>query len=189
MADCDKWIQQLAEGQRVLQPWAPGSGDAIHAAAVFDRLIHALSFLEETIPAPRFDLFDFFFKGYFLGSCINRTYRDILGHTWSYYATNFANTATKDYVLAVSQSSLLNLCWCNFVPDASDVDQMVRIIDTFLPLCHGFLGKVFVQIPWLDIVDEQCHSEILVQAILRLIVKLAAEPQVRQVSRFHHGTQ
>ena len=115
-------------------------------------------------------------------SCINRTYRDILGHTWSYYATNFANTATKDYVLAVSQSSLLNLRWCNFVPDASDVDQMVRIIDTFLPLCHGFLGKVFVQIPWLDIVDEQCHSEILVQAILRLIVKLAAEPQVRQVS-------
>ena len=45
----------------MLQPWAPGSGDARHAAAVFDRLIHALSFLEETIPAPRFDLFDFFY--------------------------------------------------------------------------------------------------------------------------------
>ena len=110
-----------------------------------------------------------------------RAFRDILGHAWSYYAGNFANTSSKDYVLAVSQSSLLNLRWCNFVPDASDVDQMVRIIDTFLPLCHGFLGKVFVQIPWLDIVEEQRHSEILVQAILRLIVKLAAEPQVRQV--------
>ena len=68
------------------------------------------------------------------------------------------------------------------MPDASDVEQMVRIIDTFLPLCHGFLGKVFVQIPWLDIVAEQRQSEILVQAVLRLIVKLAAEPQVRQVS-------
>ena len=107
--------------------------------------------------------------------------RDILGHAWSYYAGNFAHTATKDYVLAVSQTALLNLSWRNFVPDASDVDQMVRIIDTFLPLCHGFLGKVFVQIPWLDIVQEQRPSENLVQAVLRLIVKLAAEPQVRQV--------
>ena len=53
MADCDKWIQQLAEGQKVLQPWAPGSGDAQHAAAVFDRFVLALSFLEETVPAPR----------------------------------------------------------------------------------------------------------------------------------------
>ena len=57
MADCDKWIQQLAEGQKVLQPWAPGSGDAKHAAAVFDRFVLALSFLEETVPAPRFELF------------------------------------------------------------------------------------------------------------------------------------
>ena len=112
--------------------------------------------------------------------------RDILGHAWSYYAGNFAHTATKDYVLAVSQTSLLNLSWRNFVPDASDVDQMVRIIDTFLPLCHGFLGKVFVQIPWLDIVEEQRPSENLVQAVLRLIVKLAAEPQVRQVSETKH---
>ena len=63
---------------------------------------------------------------------------------------------------------------------------MVRIIDTFLPLCHGFLGKVFVQIPWLDIVEEQRPSENLVQAVLRLIVKLAAEPQVRQVSGSKH---
>ena len=55
MADCDKWIQQLAEGQKVLQPWAPGSGDAQHAAAVFDRFVLALSFLEETVPAPRWE--------------------------------------------------------------------------------------------------------------------------------------
>ena len=182
MADCDKWIQQLAEGQKVLQPWAPGSGDAKHAAAVFDRFVIALAFLEETVPAPRFELFPRTLLNNKFTPSIYRTNRDILGHAWSYYAGYFANTATKDYVLAVSQSSLINLRWCNFVPDASDVDQMVRIIDTFLPLCHGFLGKVFVQIPWLDIVEEQRHSEILVQAILRLIVKLAAEPQVRQVS-------
>ena len=114
---------------------------------------------------------------------MHRSCRDVLGHAWSYYAGNFANTATKDYVLAVAQSSLLNLRWSDFVPDASDVDQMVRIIDTFLPLCHGFLGKVFVQIQWLEIVEEQRQSESLVQAVLRLVVKLAAEPQVRQVRR------
>ena len=56
MADCYKWIQQLAEGQKVLQPWAPGSGDAQHAAAVFGRFVLALSFLEETVPAPRWEL-------------------------------------------------------------------------------------------------------------------------------------
>ena len=55
MAEAAVWIQQLSEGQKVLQPWAPGSGDTKHAAAVFDRFVLALSFLEETVPAQRFD--------------------------------------------------------------------------------------------------------------------------------------
>ena len=191
MAEAAVWIQQLSEGQKVLQPWAPGSGDTKHAAAVFDRFVLALSFLEETVPAQRFD--DFLSQlcsGHSLfKEDVHRSCRDVLGHAWSYYAANFANTATKDYVLAVAQSSLLNLRWSDFVPDASDVDQMVRIIDTFLPLCHGFLGKVFVQIQWLEIVEEQRQSESLVQAVLRLIVKLAAEPQVRQVRTRTHQLQ
>ncbi len=158
MTEAAVWIQQMAEGQKMLFPWAPG--DAKPATVLFSCFVHGVGFLEATVPAPR----------------------ATLGHVWTYYAANLAHTANKDYVLSVAHSALLQLPWREFTPNAADVEQMVRVIDTFLPLCHGFLGRLFVEVPWLQIVGQAPEtSRTVIPAMLRLIVKLAAEPQIRQV--------
>jgi hypothetical protein len=160
MSEAAVWIQQLAEGQKVLHPWGPG--DAKSASVMFSCFMQGVGFLEETVPAPR----------------------DTLGHVWSYYSTNFAHTANKDYILAAAHTALLQLPWANFAPNQADVEQMVRISDTFLPLCHGFLGRVFVEVSWMEIVGADGAAGAIIPSMLRLIVKLAAEPQMRQVSIF-----
>lgn len=58
---------------------------------------------------------------------------------------------------------------------------MVKITDTFIPICHGFVGRVFGEIAWFKTVDEQEYGLKMIPGLLRLIVKLAAEPQIRQV--------
>ena len=107
--------------------------------------------------------------------------RNVLAHVWDYYATRFANNSVKDHVLESIHITFLKLPWRNFTPTLSDLDQMVRIMDTFIPICHGFVGRVFGEIAWFKTVAEQPYGRRMIPGLLRLIVKLAAEPQIRQV--------
>lgn len=104
-----------------------------------------------------------------------------MSHVWEYYATKFATSSVKDHVLESVQTALLKLPWRNFTPTMPDLEQMVRIMDTFLPICHGFIGRVFAEIAWFKTVAEQPYGRRMIPGLLRLIVKLAAEPQIRQV--------
>jgi hypothetical protein len=61
---------------------------------------------------------------------------------------------------------------------------MVSVIDAFLPLCHEFLGRIFVEIPWTELLRKNPWSlPKAISPLLHIAVKLAAEPQVRLVSR------
>jgi len=59
---------------------------------------------------------------------------------------------------------------------------MVKLSSMFLPPCHAFLGALFVQISWKDLLanatSAQCDR--LIPALLILLVKLSGEPTVRQ---------
>jgi hypothetical protein len=108
-----------------------------------------------------------------------------MGHMWSFYACSFAHPAVKDYILVVVHNALLALPWSEFAPNEAEVEEMVRIIDTFLPLCHVFIGRIFVEIPWCHLMQQRRDTNTgdikFLSGNLRLVVKLSSEPQLRQV--------
>jgi hypothetical protein len=90
----------------------------------------------------------------------------------------------KDYILALVHDTLLTyLPWNSFYPRDEDLRLMVSVIDSFLPLCHEFLGRVFVEIPWSDLFRRNPYAmPRAISPLLHIAVKLAAEPQVRLVN-------
>ena len=109
-------------------------------------------------------------------------YPGLLELVWRYYCLHVAHAKVKDYVLSLVHTALLKLNWTHFCPMDEDVDQMVKIIDLFLPLCHDFIGRVFVEVSWRRILnDANARGALLTPKLLRLMVKLGAEPQMRQV--------
>ena len=59
---------------------------------------------------------------------------------------------------------------------------MIGVVDTFLPVCHEFLGKVFVKIPWQLLVRPDDENMVkVISSLLHIATKLSSEPQVRQV--------
>jgi hypothetical protein len=57
--------------------------------------------------------------------------------------------------------------------------------DKYLPICHGFLGQIFVEMDWAKLLkSENCSP--FIPLMLKLLVKLAAEPKVRQVIMKSH---
>jgi hypothetical protein len=62
------------------------------------------------------------------------------------------------------------------------VDKMSKIVDAYLPSCHAFIGQIFVRLDWKTILHQK-HGCQYIPILLRLIVKLSAEPSVRQVSQ------
>ena len=59
---------------------------------------------------------------------------------------------------------------------------MINVVDTFIPLCHEFLGKVFVKIPWQVLVRPDDENMVkIISSLLHIATKLSSEPQVRQV--------
>jgi len=78
------------------------------------------------------------------------------------------------------------LPWSAFRPDYADLELMGRLVDLYLPVCHTFLGRVFLATPWSHVLGnlpetgKECISYFL-PIMLKLIVKLSAEPALRQV--------
>jgi hypothetical protein len=63
----------------------------------------------------------------------------------------------------------------------------MQVVDQYLPDCHVFLGGVFIEVnwhPWVAHVLASYPSQIASRThicLLHLLVKLANEPNVRQV--------
>jgi hypothetical protein len=106
-----------------------------------------------------------------------------LSHYWEHYCRHYAHPVVKDYILALVHDTLLTyLPWNSFYPRDEDLRLMVSVIDSFLPLCHEFLGRVFVEIPWSDLFRRNPYAmPRAISPLLHIAVKLAAEPQVRLV--------
>jgi hypothetical protein len=152
------WIQQFANTSKVLLPWAPGDVKASESMlAVFTS---SVSFLNANVPSAR---------------------RSAVSHLLENYCKRFAHTAVKDYVLNPVHAHYLTLPWSTFFLQVEDLTRLVTILDAFLPLCHEFVGKVFVEIPWLKVLVKDDTIAMMGPYFTHMIVKLSSEPQVRQV--------
>ncbi len=150
------WIQQFADSNKTLLPWAPGDIDiANNMIGVFT---NSVGLVGSTIPADK---------------CI-------LSHLMDTYCQRFAQPSVKDFILSPVQDQIMTLQWPTFQPSLEDIMHMVAIVDAFLPLCHEFLGKIFTLIPWQTVMSKAEHKTTTTSHVLHLIVKLSSEPQVRQ---------
>lgn len=61
-----------------------------------------------------------------------------------------------------------------------DMSRLVTVLDAFIPLCHEFLGKVFCRLPWKSLLQSEETSKASASFLIHIVVKLSAEPQVRQ---------
>lgn len=147
-----QWIQQFAESHKVLFPWAPGDVDS--AAVMLKVFTFSLQLVDKNFTDER----------------------NILSRLLEIYCHFFACTTMKDFVLHPVHQHWQTLPWENFAPTEGDLRRLVVVLDTFIPLCHEFLGKIVCQFPW-----RQISKETLAPYMLHIMVKLSAEPQVRQV--------
>ena len=151
------WIRQFAEG-KVLFPWAPG--DVQYAEIVLSCFTQCLNYVDYTLE----------------NSCMASKLLQV-------YVSSFAKPSIKDFVLQpVHQQWLSGLAWNRLFPQPQDLSLIVTVMDTFIPLCHEFLGQIFVQMPWKQVfttysVEDQRQ---LAPYLLHIVVKLSAEPQMRQ---------
>ena len=115
----------------------------------------------------------------FLDKSLNSK-RTALSHILELYGRRFALPAIKDFVLNPLHKQWQALHWSELVPSVEDLGRFVTILDTFNPICHEFIGKIFVKFSF-DFSNEEVISKIS-PYFLHCVVKLSAEPEVRKVS-------
>ena len=150
------WIQQFAESNKVLFPWSPG--DVTSGEIMLKAFTTCTQLIDEKIESER----------------------GVMPHLLETYCTRFARPAIKDFVLHPIHVQWQNLPWDNFSPVASDLARLVALLDAFIPLCHEFVGKIIYRFPWRTIFQCDQTSRILAPYFIHIVVKLSAEPQVRQ---------
>ena len=156
------WIRQFAEG-KVLFPWAPG--DIPHAEIVLSGFTHCLNYVD---------------------SFVLENNRPVMASKLlQVYVSSFAKPSIKDFVLQPVHQQWLGLAWDRLFPQTPDLSLIVTVMDTFIPLCHEFLGKIFVQMPWKQVFATYSTEDRrqLAPYLLHIVVKLSAEPQIRQSGR------
>ena len=152
------WIQQFAESSKVLFPWAPG--DVASAETVLSVFTGCLNYLDTIV----------------LDSTPHT--RGVTPCLLEVYCHRYAKPTIKDFVLNPVHNQWLGLSWTQMIPQPQDLNLIVTVMDTFIPLCHEFLGKVFVQLPWkqtftTDSLTEQTKLH-LAPYLLHIVVKLSA---------------
>ncbi len=147
------WIQQFAEAHKVMFPWAPG--DVEHAEV----MLCLSTACAEALLVP------------------DTKSSRVLSLLLETYCSRFARTAIKDFVLIPVHKRWENLPWEQLYPSTEDLGRLVTALDSFLPLCHEFLGKIFCRFPWKQIAEQPGQ---LAPFFIHSVVKLSAEPQVRQ---------
>ena len=154
------WIQQLTNESALLPPWIPG--DCGLATSMLQSFVSCV-------------------KGMLEHEGGGRGGSRVLSRLWAMYASHWAVAGVKDHVFGVIHPVLAALDWSRMAPTHHDLDLMVKVMGMFLPSCHAFLGTIFVQINWKQIVDSSENSPSnLFSSLLCLMVKLSGEPNVRQ---------
>ena len=68
-------------------------------------------------------------------------------------------------------------------PDFEDLGRIVNVLDTFNPLCHEFIGNIFVKFNWISVFSADISSIMKMSPyFLHCVVKLSVEPEVRKAS-------
>ncbi|RZF35978.1 hypothetical protein LSTR_LSTR005391 [Laodelphax striatellus] len=156
------WIQQLTDDRSVLPPWI--ITDVSHANKMACMFTECIRFMLDTLPG-----------------CTN-----ILSFVWQFYVIKYAHASVKEHILSLMHSRLLTLPWNRFMPSFQDIDLMLRVVDQFLPDCHAFLGAIFIEVHWYNLVQHitaNCTPQAAAKAhcaLLHLLVKLSNEPNIRQ---------
>ena len=153
------WIQQFAESSKVLFPWAPG--DVAVAETVLSVFTGCLNYLDMLV----------------LDGTPNA--RGVTPWLLEVYCQRYAKPTIKDFVLNPVHNQWLSMAWTKMYPTPQDLNLIVAVMDSFIPLCHEFLGKVFVQLPWKQIftADSTLSKEKQFQLapyLLHIVVKLSA---------------
>ena len=146
------WIKQFAESQNtLLLPWAPG--DVSKAKNMCDVFVRCVSFLHYTVPGIYLRKFLDLTKCYKMIKSNDKNFKlfwllapkSAIALLWELYVQKFAKTGVKDYVLSVIHERMLapecRLSWVTFYPRKEHLHSMVTLVDTFVPMCHEFLGK------------------------------------------------
>lgn len=152
------WIQQFAESTKIMFPWAPGDAKSVEPMLVV--FSDSVTYLDERLPGAK---------------------RSALSQLLELYCTRFAQPAIKDFVLSPVHTQWLALGWQNFVPREDDMSRMAATLDTFVPLSHEFLGKIFIKLSWESIFASSDTVIALAPYFLHVLVKLSSEPQIRLV--------
>ncbi|XP_065206271.1 ectopic P granules protein 5 homolog isoform X2 [Planococcus citri] len=153
------WIQQLSEDRSVLLPWVPS--DVAVANKMMSTFTECVKFISEALPASNV----------------------ILSTVCKWYISQYANQSVKEHVLTIVQNNLITLNWSRFVPSVEDLEWILKVIDQYLPVCHSFLGSIFIEIPWNVVVQSESSPQITARIhiiLLHLLIKLANEPNLRQ---------
>lgn len=114
-------------------------------------------------------------------------FNSLLSYVWFFYVNNFAHIYVKDFILNIIHECLLTLPWDSFFPCLQDVELMLKVVEQFLPSSHSFLGKIFINVKWTELVqyyrslyDEDTVTKLHI-SLLHLLVKLPLEPSLKQV--------
>ncbi|XP_076059738.1 ectopic P-granules autophagy protein 5 isoform X2 [Oratosquilla oratoria] len=122
---CPAWLQQLTHDRKLLLPWVPD--DAQLASKMVFMFIHAIQLIHSLLPSAN---------------------RSVMSYVLEFYGTTFACREVKDYVLNIIHHHFECLPWQHFRPSLQDIEMLNKIVDQYLPECHSFVGKIFVQIQW-----------------------------------------
>ncbi|XP_070546998.1 ectopic P granules protein 5 homolog isoform X2 [Ptychodera flava] len=99
--------------------------------------------------------------------CLQVQFRDILPHYtrdalslfWPYYVSVLAHKGVVDHVLRVYHARFITLQWSHFYPRLEAVELMLKLHAESSPDCFTFLGCIFPQMKWTDIVDHYARNE------------------------------
>ncbi|ENN72840.1 hypothetical protein YQE_10520, partial [Dendroctonus ponderosae] len=154
------WIQQLADDRSVLLPWIPADREC--AEKMLRCFCECIHFLLDALPASF----------------------NILSYVFQWYASSFAHTSVKEYILIPVHNAFIAFPWNKFWPSMIDLEFMLRVIDQYLPECHSFLGYIFMSIPWVNWMNSFADAPAQIKnrvyyCFLSLLVKLSVEPKVR----------
>lgn len=164
-------------------PWAPS--DVKLAPLMTAMLPKCAELLHFLIPCKFSSIFIFSKEKYLIVTSVSAE-KSPLSHVWEYYCHNFAHPEVRDYVLIVIHEVLLNnVQWSLFSPINDDLRLMVSVIDSFLPICHEFLGRIFVDSLPEIFCRNQWELVRIISPVFHIIVKLSSEPQVRAVVKFN----
>ncbi|KAK6644427.1 hypothetical protein RUM43_000694 [Polyplax serrata] len=113
-------------------------------------------------------------------------FNNVLNNLWMFYGSHFAHHYVKDYILNVIHENFMLLPWEKFFPSLSEVELMLHIVNQFLPSSHSFVGNIFINVKWNDLVqyhlsgyDGEIAAKLHI-CLLHLLVKLSMEPSLKQ---------